>query len=385
MKRTMLYLACTVAGLSLHTHASGQVNVGGAIGNAIQQATGGAPPANTGINAGANANAGTGANTNGLGLQGSTSANVNVPGANAPSGAQLNGSVGSRVQNWANNLRSELSSAFQNTDQNNQNNLTLQGNLNSNLRNMGFQSGDQLLDANGQPLQASQLDSYLQSNPGQIRVMRNGQVVVLNTSAQAQGLNARNGLQASGNISGQANMTGHMNSHGRQKLGITMYPSSNSVVVNAVTQGSPAQAAGLRTGDQILAVNGQQVTSPNAMIQLVNQAENNKALLVQYRRNGQVMESEIALDASGVGQYQAGFADPNNAAHASADHADNHSRNTNRVNNQNSDLEARIGQLERMMQDMNSQLRQMQDAMSKDGAPTRGNRNVPDAPQPNNR
>jgi membrane-associated protease RseP (regulator of RpoE activity) len=182
---------------------------------------------------------------------------------------------------------------------------------------------------NGQPLQAGQLDAYLQQNPNQIRVLRNGQTVVLDTnrpmpSAMVQG-GVHSGLQ--GGV------------QGRPRLGITMNPTQNAVIVSSVAAGSPAQMAGIRPGDQILAVNGRPVNNPNAMIQAVGQANANQSLALQLRRNGQVIESQVMLSGSGIGQHRAGYA-PQGQGMAQGD------------------LNSRINQLEQMLQDLRNEVRQ---------------------------
>lgn len=340
--------------------AGAQLNAGSAL---SAPSIGSQSGANTGLNAGAGLNtgngAGIGANVNGglnsglggglnNGLGGGVNSGLSGGVNNGLSGGVNTGAQTGGSQGWLGRMGDDLRGAFQQADSGV---LQFQNNLNSNLQQHGFRAGDQLLGANGQPLTQAQLDQYLQSNPNQVRVLRNGQTITL-------------GGNASGYAQGGVNQSGQMQSSmgGRQRLGITMNPSGNAVVVAAVTQGSPAAAAGLRTGDQIVSVNGQQVQNPNDMIQLVNQSEANQALNIQYQRNGQTMQSQVML-ASGAnmnrnGAYQAGYAQPMNG------------QSSGQASGQGSaqlsaDVTARIDQLERTVQDLRDEIRRLSDSKDK--------------------
>ncbi len=213
------------------------------------------------------------------------------------------------------------------------------------MQQYGFRPGDQLLDANGQPLTQAQFDQYLQSNNGPVRVLRNGQTVVLNGNMQGSGQINSQGGQFYGQ-SGQRSQ-GMVQSSGRQRFGITMRQSNEGVFVQGVTVGSPAAQAGIRPGDQIVSVNGQAISDPNSMIQLVGSSNGDQPLDVQFRRNGQDMSSQVTLaSANSQGNvYQAGYAqgmDP---------------RGMNSGMQGSADINARLDRLERMVQDLQDQLR----------------------------
>jgi predicted metalloprotease with PDZ domain len=149
---------------------------------------------------------------------------------------------------------------------------------------------------------------------------------------------------------------GFMQPSGGQRFGITMAPSADGVTVTGVTVGSPAAQAGIRPGDQIVAVNGQNVTNPNDMIQLVSSASADQALDVQLLRNGQTVQSQVTLAGNFNNQgsiRQAGYAqgmDGHFSGQASGD------------------IHARLNQLERMVQDLSNQIQQMTQGNSNDNS-----------------
>ncbi len=254
--------------------------------SAAQSAPSATAAAQAAPSATANTQRGAGAN-----VQGGLGANAGLQGSAAQNATQSAG------QGWLGRVGNDIRGALQQADNGV---LRLQNNLNPSLQQYGFRPGDQLLDVNGQPLTQAQFDQYLQSNPNQVRVLRNGQTVVLSGNMQ-------------GNAQFNQNQMGQGRMQGRQRFGITMNPggvNGEGVMISGVTVGSPAAQAGLRPGDQIIAVNGQAVSDPNSMIQLVGAAPQDQALDVQYRRNGQVMQSQVMLAAysSPQGNYQAGYA-----------------------------------------------------------------------------
>ncbi len=230
--------------------------------------------------------------------------------------------------------------------------MRLQNNLNPSLQQYGFQPGDQLLDGNGRPLNQSQFDQYLQSNPNQVRVLRNGQTVVLNGNVQGGGQFYGQSGQgyAQGGYSQSGYAQGGISSTGRQRFGITMNPGSEGVIVSGVTVGSPAAQAGCVLVTKSFRY-GQAVADPNAMIQLVGSSAANQALDVHFRRNGEVMNSQVTLAASGNmqgGVRQAGYAQGMSGSLQGQGNMQG-----------NADVNARLDQLERMIQDLRDQVQQL--------------------------
>lgn len=385
MKRNIL--AAMAATMLLANTSWAQVDLGGAIQGAINGATGNAQ-APTITNAQAPNAAPPKAAVNGAGTAAAsatsgTSAAVNPPpiptpggapsapgvSANAATGANISGSAagatnatgvgaGSVNQNagqgWLGRVGNDIRGALQQADNGI---MRLQDNLNPSLQQYGFRPGDQILDANGQPLTQAQFDQYVQNNPGQVRVLRNGQTIVLNGNMQG---NIQGNMQGRGQAYGQGQMSGQgmMQPSGRQRFGITMNPSGEGVMVSAVTVGSPAAQAGIRPGDQIISVNGQEVANPNAMIQLVGNSSADQPLDVRFRRNGQEMQSQVMLASSmnsQQGVYQAGYAQG----------MDNRGGNQGAGGQGHADINARIDQLERMVQDLRDQVEQLTKADDK--------------------
>jgi len=358
MKKMFLATLAALAGTALSCPAYAQLDLGGSLSGAINHATGGGAQAGAqaGSTLGGQAGTQAGSNLSGqagtlgsgnfgtgslgtqaggqLGAQGALGGQLGSTGFGTGLGAGINAAanaagintgVGSSTavqsgtgQGWLGPIGNDLRSAFQAGDN------RLQSNLPQSLQQYGFRSGDQIVDASGRPIQANQFDQYLQNNPNQVRVLRNGQVVTLGSGygaqgqaygAQGQAYGAQGqiygrpyGAGAPGYVPGQVQSAlaqGGMMPGARPRLGIFMRSSDNAVIVSNVSQGSPAQMAGIRAGDQILAVNGQPVNNPQAMIQAVGQVGPNQNLALQYRRNGQVMESQVMLAGSGVGQYSA--------------------------------------------------------------------------------
>ena len=318
--RKTIWAALAVATLFANTTWA-QIDLGGAISGAINGATG-----NTQAAASAAANAG-------------------VPGVNGAAGVNASGNVNQGAgQSWIGRVGNDIRGALQQADNGS---VRLQNNLNPSLQQYGFRPGDQLLNSKGQPLTQAQFDQYLQTHSGQVRVLRNGQTVVLNGNMQGQNMQGQMSgsgqVYQPGQMSGQAYGSAGMSGQGRQRLGITMNQSGEGVTVTAVTMGSPASQAGLRPGDQIISVNGQAVANPNSMIQLVGSTAPNQALDVQYRRNGQVMQSQVTLAGNAnasSGMYQAGYGQGGESA----------------------DVNARLGQLERMVQELRDQIQQLSGA-----------------------
>jgi C-terminal processing protease CtpA/Prc len=70
-------------------------------------------------------------------------------------------------------------------------------------------------------------------------------------------------------------------------LGVMLDTSAGDIQVREVAGNSPAERAGLRRGDQIVAINGQRVDSPQQLTQLVRQQQPGSEVDIRIRRDGQ--------------------------------------------------------------------------------------------------
>jgi serine protease Do len=70
----------------------------------------------------------------------------------------------------------------------------------------------------------------------------------------------------------------------------------NMAVVRDVYEGSPAEEMGLRAGDTIWSVNGQQIRSPSELSQSISQLPPGEEVDIRYSRP-EVREVEVTLDA----------------------------------------------------------------------------------------
>ncbi len=88
--------------------------------------------------------------------------------------------------------------------------------------------------------------------------------------------------------------------HGRERalLGVTLGETPQGIVnIQHVTPDSPADIAGLRRGDEILAVNGRQVYSYRDVTRIVADHLPNDTLELSIGRNGRVRQLEAVLAA----------------------------------------------------------------------------------------
>jgi membrane-associated protease RseP (regulator of RpoE activity) len=70
-------------------------------------------------------------------------------------------------------------------------------------------------------------------------------------------------------------------------LGVMLDTSNGAIEVREVAPNSPAERAGIRQGDQIIAINGSRVDSPQQLTQLVRQEQPGSQVDIRIRRNGQ--------------------------------------------------------------------------------------------------
>jgi len=69
----------------------------------------------------------------------------------------------------------------------------------------------------------------------------------------------------------------------------------HGIVVNSVEKDSPAERAGLKTGDVILAINGSSIRSGDELVGIVSETEIGKKLQVEYLRDGHARSTEVEV------------------------------------------------------------------------------------------
>jgi membrane-associated protease RseP (regulator of RpoE activity) len=94
-----------------------------------------------------------------------------------------------------------------------------------------------------------------------------------------------NGGQFPGNGNGNSNGGGQTSSNAGF-LGVGVDNATNGVAVTEVQSGSPAANAGLQKGDVITAVDGTNVTTPQALQSAVQQHSSGDQITITYTRNG---------------------------------------------------------------------------------------------------
>jgi serine protease Do len=92
----------------------------------------------------------------------------------------------------------------------------------------------------------------------------------------------------------------------RGAIGVNFYGDKNpallrafavdhGIVVNGVESGSPAERGGLKRGDVILSVEGQEIRTGDELVQIVSESEIGKKLKVEYLRDGKRMTTQIEV------------------------------------------------------------------------------------------
>ena len=182
--------------------------------------------------------------------------------------------------------------------------------------------------AQGQFKRFIQTDAAINpGNSGGPLVNMAGQVIGINTAiATDQGSNDGIGFAIPSNtaraIYNSLITSGRVR---RGAIGITFLDQSNpallrsfgadhGVVVNDVEPGSPAERAGIKMGDVILAINGRAITSGDQLVEIVSQSKIGSMLRLDVLRNGKHVAAsvEVADRDKIVAEQQASIA-PNNS------------------------------------------------------------------------
>lgn len=73
------------------------------------------------------------------------------------------------------------------------------------------------------------------------------------------------------------------------------FGADHGVVINNVEPGTPAQRAGLKMGDVILAINGQSINSGDELVQIVSGSKIGSKLKVEFLRNGKHLSTWVSV------------------------------------------------------------------------------------------
>ena len=85
------------------------------------------------------------------------------------------------------------------------------------------------------------------------------------------------------------------NGHQPMPLGTTFADNSRGLVINDVSDGSPASRAGLRSGDRIACFNGWSFQNPAQFGTWLNRFPRGRSLPVTYARNGRLYSTQVTL------------------------------------------------------------------------------------------
>lgn len=100
--------------------------------------------------------------------------------------------------------------------------------------------------------------------------------------------------------------------HGpRVGLGVVLGPpAADGVEVAAVTPGSPAEKAGLRSGDVLQSIDGHEVRTPEALMDALRGLEKDQRVEVGYRRDGKAAKAMVVAGEIGPARLIAREAGP---------------------------------------------------------------------------
>jgi len=133
----------------------------------------------------------------------------------------------------------------------------------------------------------------------------------------------------------------------RGELGVWLVETGGpGVEVRRVTQGSAADQAGLQSGDVILELNGQGASSPHEVARMIRDIPVGDTAMIQFWRNGQVNELQIALQ-------------PARQSHEVGFRGDANLTEMNGAAQREGDLEIRTSRLEQQLAMVMEELRQL--------------------------
>ena len=97
----------------------------------------------------------------------------------------------------------------------------------------------------------------------------------------------------------------------RAFLGIALEDAENGVTIRNVVPGSPAQEAGLESGDVVTAVNGEPVETAEALVETISGLEPGDEITLDYTRDGEAQTADITLASGSFPGRQSGRSDQN--------------------------------------------------------------------------
>jgi regulator of sigma E protease len=146
----------------------------------------------------------------------------------------------------------------------------------------GLKTGDKIIDINGKPVaNYHDIQEIIATNPEKnlpLRALRDGEIVDLTVRPNLD------------------------KSSGAGKIGVYFW---SEPVIAAVAEGSPAALAGLRAGDRITRINGEDFSYTVALFRILR--DRPPVLNVEYERNGKSLQTGLVVDYAGDGAADIGI------------------------------------------------------------------------------
>ena len=178
----------------------------------------------------------------------------------------------------------------------------------------GLKSGDVVLSLDGHDVRSAhdlavKVVSMAPGSKGTFTVLRDGKTLSLPVTIGNQARNGQDGGTDGSTAdapSGKVGLAlGVLTPRTRQELGLD--DSVQGCVVADVAQGSPAEHAGIRPGDIIVAVGNQLTANPHAVVALVQKAlKQHQPPLLRILRDGQQLFVAVSPDGSNDGDEDSG-------------------------------------------------------------------------------
>jgi C-terminal processing protease CtpA/Prc len=192
---------------------------------------------------------------------------------------------------------------------------------------IGLQDGDRVVSINGRRVSSVQDFNRLYAS---VQAGQRGAIVVYRDGDQETLYwTPRQNSQASHSQSQQ---------HGQAFLGVQLDDRyDDSAVVKAVYRGSPAEQAGLRPGDTIVSLNGQEVGSPHDLTDIVGDMQPGEEVRLQIARRQNVNAQVRLGHCDNDGVRQASFQDRERRDYSYDESSDDDSDRSSRRNNSQKD------------------------------------------------
>ncbi|MDR1249745.1 MAG: site-2 protease family protein [Treponema sp.] len=146
----------------------------------------------------------------------------------------------------------------------------------------GLKTGDRIIDINGRPMENyHDIQELIATNPEKdlsLRALRDGEVVDLTVRPDLD------------------------KSSGAGKIGVYFW---SEPVISAVAEGSPAAIAGLRAGDRITRINGEDFAYTVALFRILRSQP--PILKVDYERDGRPLQTDLVLSYGDSGAADIGI------------------------------------------------------------------------------